>query len=125
VVIFLRVGQSKTVFHVLRVLQTREIVIPSDVGNHIEAQEAIGQEHLDLFVERREISLIASDGEVIRTRGQVFSALLGPIESFGGDLVSRERTGARREAAGDDDASLGVPNLVVQDDARVGGDVLG
>lgn len=104
-----RICELETVLHRLRVLHAHEIVVPDvGLGNHEEAKEAIGEQHLDLLVMRR--------GVALRVGARVTVAPT-PLSTGCRELVCRQRARARCEAAGNDNRFLAVPLLVVGQDA--------
>jgi len=112
----LRCSQAHVVMHVGIVSNTHEVVIPDSVrGNHEEAEEAIGQQHLDLLVVRWQVSL----GVV-----PLVAVVLPPLEPTRSQPVRRQRHGSRRETAGDNNAPLTVPRIL-GDDLRMEGHILG
>ena len=109
-------AELESVAHVGMEAHAVKVVVPrADVGHHEEAEEAIGQQHLALFVEARQVT-----GVVLLA---LVAVVLAPLEARRRERVGRERAAAGRERARDDDAPLRLPGLVVLQQARVEDDV--
>lgn len=81
-----------------------EVVVPgAHVRNHVEAHEAVAEQHLHLLVVSGQVA-----GRV--ARGITGSA--PPLVAARGELVCCQATRAGREAACDRNAALSVPGLV-------------
>ena len=81
---FLRVIKHELVFHTRLVLHAHKIIIPNTLlRDHEEAEENIGQEHLNLLCVRREVTCGVGAGIFVG---------LAPLETLKGDAVRRERT---------------------------------
>mmetsp|Transcript_62206 Transcript_62206/g.196851 ORF Transcript_62206/g.196851 Transcript_62206/m.196851 type:complete len:1067 (-) Transcript_62206:4174-7374(-) len=111
VVILARVGELDVVLHARAVLDPHEVVVPAArLGNHVEAHEAVREEHLHLLVVRWEVAVR------VGARVPVGPPPLVPARR---ELVRREATAPRGEARRDDDALLPVPVLVPLEDLGV------
>mmetsp|Transcript_67280 Transcript_67280/g.140140 ORF Transcript_67280/g.140140 Transcript_67280/m.140140 type:complete len:207 (+) Transcript_67280:487-1107(+) len=112
----LGVVELEAVRHGGLVLDAHKVVVPRAlVRHHIEPEEAVRQKHLHLLVVRRRVSLRV---------GALVLVLAAPLVARGGELVGRERAGARGERARDEDGALDVPRLVALEDPSVLCDVL-
>ena len=91
VVKLLRVGQREVVLHGGLVPHAHEVVVPGPLRrDHEEAEESVGQEHLDFLVVARQVAL-----RVVALVGVV----LAPLEAAGGQFVGRQRTRSGGEGA--------------------------
>ena len=98
-------------------LDALEVVVPRPaVGYHVVSQESVRQQHLDLLVMARGVSL-----RVGRVGVLVGAA---PLVSGGREFVRRQRTRTRGERAREDDALFAVPRLVRLQNLGVRADVL-
>merc|ERR1719383_1138448 len=105
VVKLLRVGQHQLVLHVGVVTNAHKVVVPRALGgNHEEAEESIGEQHLDFLVMRWQVAF----GVVALVR-----VLTTPLISGRRQLVSRQRARSGGETACDDDSLLAIPRWIV------------
>ena len=117
VIVLLGICELEAILHGLAVLHSHEVVVPrAVVGHHVEAHEAVRQQHLHLLVVSREVPVRV---------GAVVLVLAAPLIALRGELVGCEGARARREGAGNQHATLAVPGLVCLQELGVRCDVLG
>ena len=91
VVEVLRVAEQQVVLELLVESDAHEVVVPAAVlRDHEEAEESVGEQHLDALVVRRQVAF-----RVVSLVG----VLSAPLVAGGGQLVGRQRTRTGCEAA--------------------------
>lgn len=102
--------------HVGREVLSIEVVVPSSAfRHHKEAQELVGEDHLDLLKKGRRVlwrvRLSSHGSSILIALSKVF---LSPVEALASQFIDTEGTRSCREAASSNDTGFGVPLRIVR-----------